>query len=141
MTEARDDCVFCGIVSGAMPASTVHEDADLLAFLDIRPVTTGHLLATPKNHSTGLADLDESTGAAMWRLAHRLTRVLRRSTVRCDQLLPRGRRTGRAEVWHVHLHVIPRFAGDGFGVRRTDWRVRARAELVATGAAVRAALS
>jgi histidine triad (HIT) family protein len=62
-------CVFCDIVAGRSPASTVYEDEELLAFLDIRPVTIGHLLVVPKRHSVGLADLAEDTGAGMWRRA------------------------------------------------------------------------
>ncbi|HKN98606.1 MAG TPA: HIT family protein [Pseudonocardiaceae bacterium] len=134
-----DDCVFCGIVSGAAPASLVYEDADLLAFLDIRPVTTGHLLVVPKVHASGLADLDGPTGAGMWQLARRLASALRRSSLRCDGVnlfLADGVAAGQ-EVFHVHLHVIPRFPGDGFAIR-ADWRVRERDELDATAEIVRA---
>lgn len=131
--------MFCGIVSGAAPASLVYEDADLLAFLDIRPVTTGHLLVVPKAHAGDLAELDEPTGAAMWQLARRLAGALRRSSLRCEGVnlfLADGVAAGQ-EVCHVHLHVIPRFPGDGFGIR-ADWRVRERDELDATAEIVRA---
>ena len=111
-------CVFSGIVRGEQPVSIVHEDAELLAFVDIRPVTTGHLLVIPKVHCVGLDDLDEAIGADMWRLAQRLAGALRRSSLRCEGVnvfLADGEAAGQ-EVFHVHLHVIPRFVGDGFRV-------------------------
>ncbi|HEX5117410.1 MAG TPA: HIT family protein [Pseudonocardiaceae bacterium] len=136
-----ESCVFCGIVSGAQPVSMVHEDADLLAFMDIRPVTTGHLLVIPKHHSVGLGDLDEATGARMWVLAHRLAGALRRSSVRCEgiNLFLADGKAAMQEVFHVHLHVIPRFVGDGFRIS-ADWRWPKRAELDGMAEAVRGVL-
>lgn len=138
---SQDDCVCCGIVRGERPASTVYADTDLLVFLDIRPVTTGHLLVVPKDHSAGLAELDDATGAAMWVLASRLAGALRRSPVRCDGInffLADGE-VAMQEIFHIHLHVIPRFAGDGFG-STAEWRLRERPELDDTARSVRAAL-
>jgi diadenosine tetraphosphate (Ap4A) HIT family hydrolase len=138
---ADQDCVFCDIVTGVGAASKVYEDEELLAVMDIRPVTTGHLLVIPKRHSVGLADLAEDTGAGMWRVAHRLAGALRRSTLRCDGVnffLADGEPAGQ-EVWHVHLHVIPRFTGDGFRIS-ADWRTPPRADIDAAAEAVRAAV-
>jgi hypothetical protein len=78
------DCIFCAIVAGSAPASIVYDDADLLAFMDIRPVTPGHLLVIPKRHTPLLADLDEATGARMFTVAMRLAQVLRASELRCE---------------------------------------------------------
>jgi histidine triad (HIT) family protein len=66
------DCIFCAIVAGIAPASIVYDDAELLAFMDIRPVTPGHLLIIPKPHAPFLADLDGATGARMFTVAMRL---------------------------------------------------------------------
>jgi diadenosine tetraphosphate (Ap4A) HIT family hydrolase len=135
---ADQDCVFCDIVTGDGAASKVYEDEELLAVMDIRPVTTGHLLVIPKRHSIGLADLPEDTGAGMWRLGHRLAGALRRSTLRCEGVnffLADGEPAGQ-EVWHVHLHVIPRFAGDGFRIS-ADWRTPPRADIDAAAEAIR----
>jgi histidine triad (HIT) family protein len=66
------DCIFCAIVAGTAQASIVYDDADLLVFMDIRPVTPGHLLIIPKRHAPFLADLDEATGARMFTVAIRL---------------------------------------------------------------------
>jgi diadenosine tetraphosphate (Ap4A) HIT family hydrolase len=87
--------------------------------MDIQPVNPGHLLVIPNRHARNLADLDEETGALMFRVAQRLAGALRQSGVRCEGVnlfLADGAAAGQ-EVFHVHLHVIPRYAGDGFGLR------------------------
>jgi hypothetical protein len=82
--SGRGDCIFCAIVAGSAPASIVYDDADLLAFMDIRPVTSGHLLIIPKRHAPFLADLDEATGARMFTVAMRLAQAMRVSGLRCE---------------------------------------------------------
>lgn len=117
--EASSACVFCSIVAGRLPASVVYRDERVCAFMDIRPVNPGHLLVIPLAHAAGLATLESGTGAQMFRVGQRLAEALRRSGVRCDGinfLLADGEAAGQ-EVFHVHLHVIPRHAGDGFGFR------------------------
>jgi histidine triad (HIT) family protein len=139
----RDDeagCPFCAIVAATAPASVVYEDAEVLAFLDIRPVTPGHLLVIPKRHAPFLADLDEATGARLFRVAMRLARALRASELRCEgiNLFLADGEAAFQEVFHVHLHVVPRFAGDGFRID-ADWSLAPpRAELDAIAARLRA---
>jgi histidine triad (HIT) family protein len=100
-------CVFCEIAQGRAPASIVYADASVLAFMDIQPVNPGHVLVVPRSHARHLADLSGDTGARLFRTAMRLAGALRRSD---------GEAAGQ-EVLHVHLHVVPRFRGDGFGLR------------------------
>ena len=126
------DCIFCAIVAGNAPASVVYEDTDLLAFMDIRPVTPGHLMIIPKRHASYLADLDEATGERMFTVAMRLAQALRASGLRCE-----GINLFLAEVFHTHLHVFPRFAGDTFRID-ADWTTTpSRAELDEIAARVR----
>ena len=136
-----DGCVFCAIVAGQAPASVVHEDEVALAFLDIRPVTPGHLLVIPKRHAPYLADLDEETGGHLFAVAMRLAGALHRSGLRCDGVnlfLADGEAAGQ-EVYHLHLHVFPRFPGDGFRIE-DDWSATpTRAELDQIAARVRSA--
>jgi diadenosine tetraphosphate (Ap4A) HIT family hydrolase len=109
-------CVFCRIVAGEAPASVVFEDELTLAFMDIRPVTPGHLLVVPKLHATHLADLPADTGAAIMKAAMRCAAALRASPVETDGInlfLADGAAAGQV-VFHVHMHVLPRYAGDGF---------------------------
>ena len=136
------DCIFCSIVAGSAPASVVYEDADLLAFLDSRSVTPGHLLIIPKRHAPFLADLDEATGARMFTVAMRLAQALRASGLRCEgiNLFLADGEPAFQEVFHAHLHVIPRFVGDTFRID-ADWSViPSRTELDEIAAQVRLGL-
>jgi histidine triad (HIT) family protein len=138
------DCVFCNIVSGALPSSVVYQDDRCMAFMDIQPVNPGHVLIIPNRHATYLADLDEETGAHMFRVAQRVAQALRRSGIRCEGVnlfLADGEAAGQ-EVIHAHLHVFPRFPGDGFGLRfGPQYSERpARSELDTLAEKVRAAL-
>lgn len=111
-------CVFCAIVAGTAPRSVVHEDELTLAFMDIRPITAGHLLVVPKRHATYLAEVPEDTAAALMLAATRCAAALRASTLRTEGInlfLADGAAAGQ-EVFHTHLHVFPRFGGDGFGL-------------------------
>ena len=135
------DCVFCAIVAGTAPASVLYDNDHVLAFLDIRPITPGHLLVVPKRHAPYLAELDEATGERMYRVATRLAQALRVSGLRCEGInlfLADGAAAGQ-EVFHVHLHVFPRFTGDNVRIEG-DWSsVPTRADLDATAVALRTA--
>jgi histidine triad (HIT) family protein len=113
------DCTFCDLLAGRLPVSMVHQDERCSAFLDIQPVNPGHLLVVPNRHAAYLSDLDEDTGAHMFRLAQRLAAALRRSDLRCEgvNLFLADGESAMQEIFHVHLHVIPRYWGDGFGLR------------------------
>lgn len=112
------DCIFCKIVQGEIPSSVVAQDERTFAFLDIRPVNPGHTLVVPKAHAAHLADLPAGVGGAVFESARRIAAALRRSGVRCEGVnlfLADGAVAGQ-EMAHVHLHVVPRFEGDGFGL-------------------------
>jgi histidine triad (HIT) family protein len=131
-------------VAGREAASTVYHDDLVTAFMDILPVNTGHILVVPNQHSPDLSGLDEATGARMFGVAQRLGAALRRSGLKCEGVnlyLADGRAAGQ-EVLHVHLHVLPRYAGDGFGLRRTkNLELVSRAELDSIADRVRSALN
>ena len=125
-------CVFCRIVAGELPGTFVYRDERCAAFMDIKPVNPGHLLVVPLHHATHLADLDGAAAAHLMEVGHRLAGALRGSGLRCEGVnffLADGAAAGQ-EVFHVHLHVLPRFQGDGFGLRFGPNHVeRSRAEL------------
>ena len=114
-----EDCVFCHITKGSAPASIVYCDEKVVAIMDIRPVNSGHMLVIPKFHATQLSELDEETGTRMFKVAMRLAGALRRSGIRCEgvNLFLADGEAAFQDVFHVHLHVIPRFRGDGFEVK------------------------
>jgi histidine triad (HIT) family protein len=135
-------CVFCDIVAGRAEASVVHTDEHVVAFMDIEPVTDGHVLVVPRVHAASLEELDEDAGAHVFRTAHRLARALRRSGLPCEgvnMFLADGEAAFQ-EVFHVHLHVLPRNADDGFTID-ARWRRRDRAELDASAEHVRHGLA
>ncbi len=112
-----DDCIFCEIVRGSAPASLVYQDEVASAFMDIQPVNPGHVLVIPNRHATNLSELPPESGGYLFQLAQRVAAALRRSSIRCegiDLFLADGEVAGQ-EIFHVHLHVIPRYQGDGFG--------------------------
>ncbi|GAA2462376.1 HIT family protein [Streptomyces glaucus] len=137
-----DGCVFCAIACGRAEASVVFEDERVIAFMDLRPVTPGHVLVIPKAHAEGLEDLREDVGARVWTVAHRLGRALRSSGLRCEgvNLFLADGEAAFQEVFHVHLHVFPRFQGDPFRIE-ADWRVCERRLLDGAAAAVRSGLA
>ncbi len=114
-----NDCIFCKILDGTLEASVVYRDERCTAFLDIQPVNPGHLLVVPNVHASYLADLDADDGAQMFRVAQKLGAALRRSGVHCEgvNLFLADGEAAMQEVFHVHLHVFPRYDGDGFGLR------------------------
>lgn len=114
-----ETCIFCEILAGNSPASIVHQDALCSAVMDIQPVNPGHVLVIPNQHAAFLADLDEETGAQLFRIAQRTAAALRVSGVQCEGVnffLADGE-AAMQEVFHVHLHVFPRYQGDGFGLK------------------------
>lgn len=139
------DCVFCDILAGRAPVSWVYQDDAVVAFMDIQPVNPGHVLVIPRQHAPALADLPVEAGAQLFRVGQRVAQSLRHSGVSCEGVnffLADGEAAGQ-EVFHVHLHVFPRYAGDGFGFKfgphyRT---LPARAALDQVAGQIRKALS
>lgn len=101
------DCLFCKIAAGTVPAKKLHEDTDVLAFHDIRPIAPVHFLIIPKVHIDTLYDVGEEHHAAIGRmlgLAGGLAREAGatdgfRTIINCG-------RVGHQEVYHLHMHVI-----------------------------------
>jgi histidine triad (HIT) family protein len=138
------NCIFCDILAGRLPSSQVYRDELCTALMDIQPVNPGHMDIVPNIHSAFLSELDEETGAQMFRIAQRLARALRRSDVKCEGVnffLADGK-AAMQEIFHVHLHVFPRFDGDGFGLTfgPTYFHKPARNELDEIAQKIRSAL-
>jgi histidine triad (HIT) family protein len=113
------NCVFCRIITGEAEASIVHQDDQVTAFMDIRPLFTGHLLVVPNNHFVGLTDLDDAYGKQMFRVAQRLAKAILHSSLECEGVnlfMAEGSAAGQT-VFHSHLHVIPRHSADGFSIQ------------------------
>jgi histidine triad (HIT) family protein len=113
------DCVFCKIIDGTFENSNIYEDGSLISFMDTQPVNAGHILIVPKKHIELIAELDDETTAKMFVLAKRINKALRKTGIKLEGInyfLADGEAAGQ-EVYHAHLHIFPRFAGDGFGLK------------------------
>jgi histidine triad (HIT) family protein len=97
----------------------VYRDERCAAFMDIQPVNPGHILVVPTRHAAHLADIDPEMAGVLMQVGHRLAAAVRECGVRCEgvNLFLADGAAAMQEVFHVHLHVIPRYAGDGFGLR------------------------
>jgi histidine triad (HIT) family protein len=139
----KSECIICKLLDGSEPASFIYRDDMCAAFMDIQPVNPGHLLVVPNEHAPLLKDLNARSAAHLMGIAHRLAAVLRASGLHCEgvnMFLADGEEAGQ-EVFHVHLHVFPRYRGDGFGLRfGPDYVKRERAELDKAAGEIREAL-
>ena len=130
-TSTTQMCIFCAIAARQDEVSVVYEDEIVVAFMDRFPVTPGHVLVVPRQHVVGLEDLDEATGAHVWSVGHKIARALRRSSLDCEgiNVLVCDGEVAFQSVFHFHLHVIPRYAGDGWTINpETQERDRALLE-------------
>ncbi len=118
MVPESADCVFCQLVAGRLPLSLVHQDDRVLAVMDIRPVTLGHIIIFPREHFVYLSDVPEETWSRMAKVGRRVGEAVRRSGIPCEGInlfYADGKVAGQV-VFHSHLHVIPRTLGDGFRI-------------------------
>jgi histidine triad (HIT) family protein len=110
---ADTECLFCRIAAGELPATKVAEDERTVAFMDINPGTRGHLLVVPRAHARDLLEIGQEDLAAVAATAQRMARLLgERLGADGVNLLNSCGEAAWQTVFHFHLHVIPRYAGD-----------------------------
>ena len=115
-----DNCIFCRIVKGEIPAAKIYEDDLVFAFLDIAPINFGHVLVIPKEHHESSSTIPEATAGRMFRIGSRIGVALKRKFDydAFNLHLADGSAAGQV-VMHAHLHVVPRGVEDGF---HWNWR-------------------
>jgi histidine triad (HIT) family protein len=110
---ADDDCIFCRIVAGELPATVIDEDERTLAFMDIQPATRGHALVIPRRHARDLREIDAEDLAACALMAQAIAgRAFTRLGAAGVNLLNSCAAPAWQTVFHFHIHVIPRYDGD-----------------------------
>ena len=137
-----EDCIFCAIVKGEAPASLTHEDDSVIAFMDIQPITHGHMIVVPREHAVLMQDVNETAAMRAFRVARRMASLARHTLGASGaNLLVMDGEVAFQDVPHFHIHVIPRYPGDGFGLTfpKTYEQPPSRAELETVAAAIRAA--
>lgn len=109
-----DDCIFCKIIKGEIPSSKIYEDENVFAFLDIGPITKGHTLVIPKQHSENIFDISEETLCSVMKVVKKLASVVKEATGSGGIVIGmNNNKVAGQEVPHVHFHIIPRKEGDG----------------------------
>jgi len=102
-----DDCLFCKLVSGKIPANKVYEDDDILAFQDINPVAPVHFLMVPKAHVASLAECGPEHAPVLGRMMAMAGRLAREQGATDGfRLIVNTGRVGRQDVYHLHIHII-----------------------------------
>jgi diadenosine tetraphosphate (Ap4A) HIT family hydrolase len=110
----RDDCVFCQIANGEKKTHMIYEDELICSFLDLDPINPGHILIIPKKHYLDLDELDEPTLLAIIMHTRNLVEVLKKAFIPGGySIMQNGGEFN--DVGHFHMHVFPRYNGDGFG--------------------------
>ena len=109
------DCVFCKIVAGEIPAYKVYEDESVLAFLDIMPVSEGHILVIPKKHYANFEEIPEEELFAVMKVVKKVGKSLKDNfKVTGYNVQENNDLVAGQEVPHIHFHIIPRKENDGF---------------------------
>ena len=110
--------IFDKILDGQIPCHRVYEDEHVLAFLDIGPLSNGHTLVIPKERKAQLHELSDEQAAAIGRVLPRIVRaVLKVTGATAYNILQNNGAEAHQAVFHVHFHIIPKFADSGLGIR------------------------
>lgn len=111
-------CIFCEIVKGTASCTKVYEDKATLAFLDIDPLTKGHVLIIPKAHYENIRDIDEKTLSQLTLAAKKVaTKIYNEGTAGINILHASGHTAGQS-VFHFHLHIVPRNNKDEIEIKK-----------------------
>ncbi|HCE28324.1 MAG TPA: HIT family protein [Comamonadaceae bacterium] len=116
-TSPPGQCIFCRLVAGEIPAARVYEDALTIAFMDLGQVNPGHVLVATKRHAATLLDITPAEAAAVMQTAQRVASAIQETFDPPGiTLLQANGREGDQTVFHFHMHVVPRHAGDGIAL-------------------------
>ncbi len=135
-----EDCIFCKIANGVFGSATVYEDDDFRAVLDIAPAAKGHVLILPKKHMADLLSVDEDVAKKIVGVASKIANAQKKA-LGCDgiNMLQNSGEAAWQSVFHLHVHLIPRYKGDDIKV---PWKTLSYADGEAEeyAAKIRAAL-
>lgn len=137
-----EDCIFCKIVDGEIPAERVYEDEDVVAFLDANPLEEGHTLVVPREHVERVSDLSSEHAATYFRPVPRIAEAVQEAVDADGATMAwnEGSAAGQ-EVPHAHLHIVPRWRDDDHGpIHALFGGQNAHGEAETTAEAIRDAL-
>lgn len=115
-----DNCIFCKIANGEIPAKTLYEDGQFRVILDLAPATKGHALILPKGHAANLCELSDAQASDALVLAKKMAAQMM-GKLQCDgmNLVQNNGEAAGQTVMHFHIHLIPRYQNDGQSIH---WR-------------------
>lgn len=116
-----ESCIFCEIVNENIPASKVYEDDYVIAFMDIKPIVMGHVLVIPKTHFRNALDTPEDIGGKIYSAVVKVSNAIKK-TYNADgiNIIQNNEAASGQEVFHSHLHVIPRFENDRLNINKIE---------------------
>lgn len=108
-----DNCIFCKILADEIPSAVVYEDEQFRAILDVNPAARGHVIILPKNHAADLFEFPDEEASAIFVVAKKIAGAVKKA-YHCDgvNILQNNGKAAGQSVFHLHVHVIPRFEGD-----------------------------
>jgi len=119
-------CVFCKIVENQIPAFKIFESEDILAFLDINPLSQGHSLIIPKNHFEDVFDIPQDILKEIIQAAQKISKIMQKELgAEGVNLFNASRKEAEQSVFHFHLHIIPRYKEDGLKINEW-WQLKAK---------------
>jgi histidine triad (HIT) family protein len=115
------DCIFCKIIEGEIPSEKIYEDEKTFAFMDINPLNEGHVLIIPKTHAATVDTIEESDFLAVMATTHKLAAAVKKA-LQPDgmNLLQLNGKAANQMVPHLHVHIVPRWSGDGLTVSKWE---------------------
>lgn len=141
MSKSIDkDCIFCKINQGEIPSTTIYEDEDFKVILDINPASRGHAVILPKNHAANLMELPDEDAEKILKVAKKCA-VAMMEVLHCDgiNILQNNGEAAGQTVFHLHIHLIPRYEGDSVNIKWIPGTPEENATQLAE--AIRAAIS
>ena len=113
----KDDCIFCKLANGIFPTNTIYEDEDFRVILDNSPAAKGHSLIIPKQHFENIYSTDDAYLAKLLPVAKKVANALKK-TFNCDgvNIVQNNEPAAGQTVFHLHVHVIPRYNDDKVGI-------------------------
>lgn len=112
-----ENCIFCKIANGEIPAATLYEDENFRVILDLGPASKGHALILPKSHAANIYELSDEMAAKAMILAKKMATVMT-AALKCDgfNIVQNNGECAGQTVFHFHMHLIPRYEGDQVGI-------------------------
>lgn len=114
----ESDCIFCKIAAGEIPSNTLYEDEDFRVILDIAPASKGHAIVLPKNHAADLFKLSEEDASKIFVVAKKVASAMNQ-VLGCDgfNIVQNNGKAAGQTVFHLHVHLIPRYVGDTVDIK------------------------